>query len=310
MQESKPQRQYKDRLFKAIFGRDTEESRRWSLDLYNALNGTDYSDPSALKVTTIENVIYMTMRNDVSFLIDDQMVLYEQQSTVNKNMPLRGFLYFAQLYNEYLSANKKDPNRSGKIELPTPKFIVFYNGPRDKPDEYTMKLSESFIHGDGSGAYEWTAFVKNINENHNKALQKKCKALYDYTRFVAKVRENSRKGLNESDAIGKALDEAIRENLLDGFFVRQKAEVIGMILTEFNEELFKQNVREDGYLEGLEDGKETKAVETAENFLREGLPPEMIARCIGLPLERVMQIAETIPAENIPAATLPASVSK
>lgn len=71
-----------------------------------------------------------------------------------------------------------------------------------------------------------------------------------------------------------------------------------MILTEFNEELFKQNVREDGYLEGLEDGKEAKAVETAENLLREGLPPEMIARCIGLPLERVMQIAEGIQEEK------------
>ena len=73
-----PQKQYKDRLFKAIFGRDTEGSKRWRLDLYNALNGTDYKDPNAIKVNTIENVIYITMHNDVSFLIDDQMVLFEQ----------------------------------------------------------------------------------------------------------------------------------------------------------------------------------------------------------------------------------------
>ncbi len=93
-----PQREYKDRLFKAIFGRDTEESKRWRLELYNALNGTDYSDPNELKLTTIENFIYITMKNDVSFLLDSQMNLYEQQSTFNPNMPLRGLLYFSQLY--------------------------------------------------------------------------------------------------------------------------------------------------------------------------------------------------------------------
>ncbi len=76
-------REYKDRLFKAIFGRDTEESKRWRLDLYNALNGTDYKDPDELKLTTIENVIYITMKNDISFLIGSQMNLYEQR------LPLR-----------------------------------------------------------------------------------------------------------------------------------------------------------------------------------------------------------------------------
>ena len=92
-----PHREYRDRLFKAIFGRDTEQSKRWRLDLYNALNNTNYKDPDALEVNTIENVIYMTMKNDVSFLVDSQMTLYEQQSTHNPNMPLRGLLYFSVL---------------------------------------------------------------------------------------------------------------------------------------------------------------------------------------------------------------------
>ena len=95
--------QYKDRLFKAIFGQNTAQSKQWRLDLYNALNGTNYKDPDALKLTTIENVIYITMKNDISFLIDSQMNLYEQQSTFNPNMPLRGLMYFAQLYQMYLS---------------------------------------------------------------------------------------------------------------------------------------------------------------------------------------------------------------
>ena len=72
------QREYKDRLFKAIFGRETEQSKRWRLELYNALNDTSYTDPDALELNTIENVIYITMKNDVSFLIDDQEEGYSQ----------------------------------------------------------------------------------------------------------------------------------------------------------------------------------------------------------------------------------------
>ncbi|MBR6296865.1 MAG: hypothetical protein IKR40_10375 [Treponema sp.] len=294
MRPKSTNREYKDRLFKAIFGRDTEESKRWRLDLYNALNDSNYTDPDELQLNTIENVIYITMHNDVSFLIDDQICLYEQQSSMNQNMPLRGLLYFSQLYQKYLAENKKDPNRGGMIMIPTPKFIVFYNGLGETPDEFEMHLSDAFKSPDKSGNYEWTVYVKNINENHCQTLQKNCKALYDYSRFVAMVRENAQIGFSDSDAIERAVDEAIKGNLLDGFFRRQKAEVIGMILEEFDEELYKQNVREDGYLEGVTDGQRQKALEDAENLLREGDSVEKVARCIGLPLEQVRQIAESI----------------
>ncbi len=286
------QREYKDRLFKAIFGRNTDESKRWRLDLYNALNGTSYTDPDALILNTIENVIYITMHNDVSFLIDSQMVLYEQQSSHNQNMALRGFLYFSQLYQIYLAETEQDPNRSKKIEIPAPQFVVFYNGPDRLEDEYEIRLSDSFKRNGKQNkvAYEWTAFVKNINEKHNEGLQKKCNALYDYSKFVEKVRRNKKIGLNAHDAVNKAVDEAISENLLDGFFVRQKAEVTGMILEEFNEERFKKNMREEGYEDGFADGKS----EAAENFLREGISPEIIARCTGLSIEKLQELAEKL----------------
>ena len=157
-----------------------------------------------------------------------------------------------------------------------------------------MRLSESFINPDTSGAYEWTAYVKNINVNHNEGLQKRCKSLYDYSRFVAKVRDNTKAGPEVKEAVDNAVSMAIKENLLEGFFARHRAEVIEMILTEFDEEVFKQNVREDGYLEGLAQGSAQKAIETAENFLKEGDPPEKVARCIGLPLEQVLKIKEKL----------------
>ncbi|MBP5438567.1 MAG: hypothetical protein J6Y30_11375, partial [Treponema sp.] len=253
-------REYKDRLFKAIFGRNTEESKRWRLELYNALNGTSYTDPDALKVNTIENVIYITMRNDISFLLDSEMNLYEQQSTRNPNMPLRGLMYFAQLYQIYLTERGKSLLSSKLVKIPTPKFIVFYNGSENEGCRWNLKLSDSFMREDKSGSFEWTADVINMNpkcgldsglDNKQRKcrlpLQKNCEALYDYIRYVYRIKENRRSGMSKADAVGEAVEWAIREGLLDGFFKKQKAEVTGMSLTEFDEEEFKRVCREDGY---------------------------------------------------------------
>ncbi len=183
-EQTLPNREYKDRLFKAVFGRATEQSKRWRLDLYNALNGTDYTDPDALSLTTIENVIYITMKNDISFLIGSQMNLYEQQSSFNPNMPLRGLMYFAQLYQMYLAAQDADLFGSRLVTIPAPCFIVFYNGNRKLPDVSYQRLSDAFEPAGNTEGFEWTAKVLNIGGEHNKELHKKCRALYDYTSYV------------------------------------------------------------------------------------------------------------------------------
>ena len=284
-----PQREYKDRLFKAIFGRDTEESKRWRLDLYNALNDTNYTDPNALELNTIENVIYITMHNDVSFLVDSEMNLYEQQSTFNPNMPLRGLMYFSQLYQIHLTKEGKSLLSSKLVKVPTPKFIVFYNGTESEESRFKMKLSDAFLREDKSGDFEWSADVININPKCNSPLQKKCNALYDYIRYVYRVKKNRESGMDKKAAVEEAVDWAIRENLLNGFFKKQRAEVIGMSLTEFDEEEFKRVCYEDGVID--------KAIEDAENLLKEGDSPEKVARCIGLPLEQVLKIKENLSVE-------------
>ena len=84
-------REHKDRLFKIIFQEKSD-----LLCLYNAINGTTYDNPDDLTITTMEDVIYISMKNDVSFLVDCRMNLYEHQSTYNPNMPLRGMFYFSK----------------------------------------------------------------------------------------------------------------------------------------------------------------------------------------------------------------------
>ena len=58
------------------------------LRLYNALNNSDYEDENLLEITTIENVIYLGVKNDLSFLVDMSLYLMEYQGSWNGNMPL------------------------------------------------------------------------------------------------------------------------------------------------------------------------------------------------------------------------------
>ncbi len=288
------QRNFKDRLFIAIFGRDTEQSKQWRLDLYNALNNTNYTDPNALELNTIENVIYITMHNDVSFLVDSQMNLYEQQSTYNPNMPLRGFMYFSQLYQKHLTKQRKNILSSTLIKIPTPKFIVFYNGKTKMPDISKLYLSDAFITKDEHHEFEWTATVYNISSDSNLALQKKCKPLYDYIQYTQRIRDNLNKGLNKTQAIEEAVDWAEKENLLNGFFKNQKAEVIGMSLTEFDEEDTYRTWREDGIEIGKIEGRQEKAVESAITMLKKHYPISDISEITSLSKEKILELQEQI----------------
>ena len=83
-------RNYKDTVFRKLFS-----DRRNLLSLYNAINGTAYTDETKLEIVTLENAIYMGMRNDLSFLFHSGICLFEQQATRNPNMPLRCLFYIS-----------------------------------------------------------------------------------------------------------------------------------------------------------------------------------------------------------------------
>ena len=284
--ETYPQKQYKDRLFKAIFGRDTQQSKEWRLELYNALNDTNYTDPDALELNTIENVIYLTMKNDVSFLIDSQMTLFEQQSTYNPNMPLRGLMYFAQLYQMYLSKNGKTLHRTSLVKIPCPQFVVFYNGEKECPDTVKLHLSDSFEKPTSPGEFEWTATMININRNHNESLQKKCRPLYNYVQYVTRISDNKKNGMPAKQAVNEAVDWAINRNLLNGLFKIQKQEVLSMSLTEFDEEEFKRDMRNEG--------REEKTIEAARSFYANGVSVELIAKSLDMTPEQVKEIVQDV----------------
>ena len=223
-------RQYKDRLFKFIF-KDKEKL----LSLYNALNYSYYTNPEDIEITTLEDVIYCKMKNDISFIIDDRLRLFEHQSSYNPNMPLRGFLYFAKHFEKYIVENEVDIYGKKLIELPTPKFIVFYNGDDMEEERAILHLSDSFVNAKEKACMELEAEVLNINYGSNKELMESCRPLMEYSYFVQKVKDYSNSH-DRDEAIELAVNDCIRENILKEILIKNRAEVVDMLLTEYDEE--------------------------------------------------------------------------
>ena len=114
-------RNHKDRLFRMIF-----REKKELLSLYNAVNGTSYTNTEELDIVTFKNAIYMNMKNDLAFIMDSYLNLYEHQSAYSPNMPLRDLFYIAKELQGQV--NHRDLYRNTLIKIPTPRFLVFYNG--------------------------------------------------------------------------------------------------------------------------------------------------------------------------------------
>jgi len=249
-------RQYKDRLFKVIFG----ENKEYALSLYNALNGSNYQDPDKLKVYTIENAVYMGMHNDFSFILDGDLIMFEQQSSYNPNMPLRGLFYLSRQYEKYIKVNNLLLYSSCRKMIPTPKYIVFYNGDTMLPEREVLKLSDSYINRnykneDYVPSLEVKCLVININAGNNENLLNACTPLMDYANFVECVKINKKNGLSDIEAVEQAVDDAIEKNFLNGWFKSHRAEAIGMILTEYDEKKVMQQLAEESKEEGRAEGR-------------------------------------------------------
>ena len=179
-------REHKDRLFRFIFS-----NKENLLSLYNALNGTAYNNVEDLEVTTMEDVIYIDMKNDVSFLLDCELNLYEHQSTFNPNLPLRGLLYFGKQYNKYVEKNKCNIYGTKLIELPTPKYVVFFNGKDMEEDKRILRLSDAFSKKE-EGCMEVEAIMLNINYGKNREIMDKCHMLKEYAILIDKIKHYSK----------------------------------------------------------------------------------------------------------------------
>lgn len=250
------QRTHKDTLFRFIF-----RDKKNLLHLYNALNGSDHQDENSLLLTTLENVIYLGYKNDVSFLLDCTLFLAEHQTTVNPNMPLRGVLYFARLYQDFITQREWDLYSSSLIPLPCPQYVVFYNGTASQPERQVLSLSDAFRKMSPDGeipfppALECKALVLNINYGQNRALLEKCRPLWEYSYFIHNILEKLKAGYAPEKAVDLAVTHCLQEGILKDLLKKHRKEVVGMFLEEYDKELHEKTLRQEGWAEGLSTGR-------------------------------------------------------
>ena len=244
-------RKHKDSVFRLLFGSD--QYKAYALELYNAINGTAYG-LEELEINSLSDAVYMGVKNDASLVVGSEMSLWEHQSSFNPNMPLRGLVYFGKLYDAWISRSEQNQYSRKRLQIPTPRYYVFYNGEESMPERSILKLSDLY---EGEGDIEVTATMLDINEGRNKELMDHCKPLRDYARLIARIREYKRE-LPIDEAIDKAVVQCIQEGVLADFLETHRAEVKGMMLTEYNEkktlELFKKEWYEDGWADGQAKG--------------------------------------------------------
>ena len=310
-------RDLKNSLFIKICG--APEHKLYLLSLFNALNDTSYEEGTEVEINTIEDVIYMGIKNDVSCIVDNKMSLIEHQSSVNQNMPVRGLMYFGRLYEKYIKQNDFNIYGSKLIKLPTPSYFVLYNGRDVLPDRSELRLSSAFIHEAASQKFEWTATVMNINIGTNEKLMKSCKVLEEYATFFEEIRiKIAVEGMDKERAISEVIDDCIsRGFILSEYLKRHRAEVAGMLLTEYNEEetmaMFKRDYEADLAQAKAEiekakakaadaeakvadaeakvaDAKVKANLETAKRMKSKGWSLEDIMDCTGLTVQQIAAI--------------------
>lgn len=278
-------RKYKDTVFRMLFS-DKENL----LSLYNAINRSVYENPEDLEIVTLENAIYMGMKNDLAFIIDTNLFLYEHQSTYNPNMPLRDLLYISAEYQKIV--DHKSLYSSVLQKIPAPYFIVFYNGTEKEEDRWENSLSEAYENLTGEPKLELKVITLNINEGYNKELMEQCQILREYAQYVGKVRKY-RKVMELDAAVEYAVDECIREGILKDFLQKNRVEVLKVSIFEYDQEEEEKKLRKAEFEAGYDTGVMDKVKEIIQYMLKSGEPVEKIARYTGYTVEEVKEIIKT-----------------
>ena len=276
-------RQYKDTVFRMLFS-----EKENLLSLYNAVTGNAYQNADDLKIVTLENAIYMGMKNDLAFMLETNIYLYEHQSTLNPNIPLRDLIYIGIEYQQYVDDKSLYSSRLQKI--PAPKFMVFYNGTDAVDDRVELRLSKAYEHLAGEPDLELKVLMLNVNEGHNKELMEQCQTLKEYAIYVARVRKYTSE-MNLNDAVARAIDECIKEGILVEFLRKNRSEVKMVSILEYDKEWEEKKLRKAEYEAGRSEGIEIGKSEGIEIGKSEGIE---IGKSKGIEIGRDKPMAEFV----------------
>lgn len=277
-------RTYKSTLFIMLF-----QDKHNLLELYNAVSGKHYTDPGILEINTLENAIYMTVKNDISFLIDGRLSLYEHQSTYNPNLPLRFLIYISKLY----SRMTRNANLYGTklIRIPPPEFLIFYNGKEELPEQTLLNLSDMYETKDPHAGLELSAVMLNISGKHNQKPKEACTTLKEYAIYTDKVRKYAEE-TELPDAVEQAIQECIAEGVLQDFLEKHRTEAKEMSIFEYDQEKHMRQEREEAWTDGHSAGLAEARLSMIIQMLKNGMSEEDIARAAGATEEEIKKAKE------------------
>ena len=266
-------REIKDGVFKLLFGNPENAA-----ELYSALKDMPCS-PNDIQIITLTIIVSGRMENDLAFVVRGRaMVLGEHMSSLYANMPVRFLMYLGQLYEKWIKMKGEEKYLYGSslYKIPTPEFVVFYNGTANRPAKEILKLSSAFeaIGDTDLGSIELEVPVYNINKDVGEELFKKSPKLKQYAEFIAKVREFSKLYDDYSQAVREAANYCIANDILADFLREQGGRVVSILATEYDLEAAKRVYAE----EQVED----KLIEVAKNMIADGESTERIMRYTGL----------------------------
>ena len=284
----KTKRLYKDSLFRDIFSNEERLS-----EIYEALLGRK-ADPQDITLATMDETLFDGIKNDVGFIVrNEYVILIEHQSTINENMPLRLFMYLAEIYRRHV--DEDSVYRKKRIRLPAPRFYVFYNGMEEVPDTWRLRLSDAFDGRQGSMELVVDVININIDDKKERLLLGKSHALKSYSVFVAKVRECIKNGSTLEAAVGEAVQYCVSHDYLREYFrQKHKKEVFDMLNFAWNQEralkVCAEEAREDGLAQGLEKGLAASIANVMKNM--------------GVSMEKAMDVLQIPAAERAKYAQL------
>jgi hypothetical protein len=276
LRDLRTNRNHKDSVFTDYFN-DTKRL----IDLYNAIEGTDYPEDTQLEINTLQGVLFHGINNDISFTLGGKLIiLIEGQASPNANMPLRLLMYIGRVYEKIVDSRAIYNN--ALIKIPKPEFIVIYNGKVPLPERQTLKLSDAFEDAETKELLELSVGVYNVNSGNNADILEQCKPLGDYSIFTARIRESEAEGLSRDDAIVESIEYCITNGIMRDYLEANSSEVKNMLFTEYNAEDEREVLLAEGKIEGK--------AEVARNMNTKGIPIETISEVTGLSKEEIEEI--------------------
>lgn len=287
---AKENRKYKNSVFVDLFFED-ESAEENEISLYNALHEEVLPVGTRVQKIRVEDVLYMNFYNDISFGIEDKVIVFaEHQSTINENMPLRDLLYIGRALEQIVPV--RDRYRKRAVRIPSPEFYTFYNGKEHWAKEKILRLSDAYAQKDGNPMLELCVKVININPEKGHEILDKCDILREYSEFVEVLRKHQLTG--SPDAYKRAIEECIEAGILADYLRKKGSEVVNMLIAEYDYDLDLEVQREEAYAAGEQEGQRKKLLDLVQKKLKKGKSIEAIAEELEESQEEIGKIIEVL----------------